>query len=387
MEDASLLHRCRDAILASPFEATVTAHGMGPLKQHARETCLQPTRLPGRVYLRCECCLDVAEGVLLMVRLRDQFTLNGPIPVSAACSWHRDEDSVAHNAMTELGAIDNAKPLLLTTVKPANLGISVLPGSHFYLHVYFDLASSALPSATGAPPTTLAAIEEEKRKLQVLQSAAGQELLAHICKPLSLPHCRNLEFVYRVARERHEALCKAREHDKAFELEASCDYLQSGLVDRLCGPHFAQRRQDLSTELASLRSQHSPTKPPRCARGDGAPSWRPSKGETVLYRDDQGQERSVVVTSVLDEAGTTKFEICWERQTERRKLFHCDGRPLKAEEVRSLRPGYDLVYNGYDVSVLRVLMEADNADDDGVPRLEIKIVRITTKVSRLPSAD
>ena len=40
------------------------------------------------------------------------------------------------------------------------------------------------------------------------------------------------------------------------------------------------------------------------------------------------------------------------------------------------------MYNGYDVTVLRVLADADNADEEGVPRLEIKISRITTKVSR-----
>lgn len=105
-----------------------------------------------------------------------------------------------------------------------------------------------------------------------------------------------------------------------------------------------------------------------------------------MYRDDQGKERTVTVTSVLHEAGTTRYKIHWHRQTERRKLAHCDGKALKADEVRSLRPGYTLVYDGYDVSVSRVLMDADNADDDGVPRLEIEIARITTKVSRPPPA-
>ena len=121
--------------------------------------------------------------------------------------------------------------------------------------------------------------------------------------------------------------------------------------------------------------------------GEGGPSWRPKPGESVLYRDDEGKERTVTVTSVLhddDEAGTTSYKICWVRQTERRRLAHCNGNPLKKEELRSLRVGYKLVYNGYDdVSVARVLMDADQVDDDGDPRLEIEITRITTKVSHI----
>ena len=63
-------------------------------------------------------------------------------------------------------------------------------------------------------------------------------------------------------------------------------------------------------------------------------------------------------------------------------MAHRNGNPLKKDEVGSLRPGYELVYNGYDVSLLRVLKGADEADDENVPRLEIKIARTTTKVSR-----
>ena len=90
---ASLNHRCREAILSSPFEATVTANRLGPLMQYARETCLQPTHKPGQVYLRCECGLE-EEDVLVQVRVRDGFTFNGPIHISAGFSWHRDEQSV-----------------------------------------------------------------------------------------------------------------------------------------------------------------------------------------------------------------------------------------------------------------------------------------------------
>ena len=361
----------------------MTANAQGPVVQYARESCLQPTDAPGRLFLRCECGLDERVGVLLLVRLRDGFTFNGPIPISAACSWHRDEHSALHPTL--LGTIDSTTPIMLTTVQPDKLGICVLPGSHFYLHVYFDLALSAPPSAADAPSSVLAAIEEEKHKLSQLQ---GEELRAHICKPL-LPHCRNLEFVYKVARLRHDALYEARERETSIELETTCDYLQSGLCDRLQGPQFEQRRQELSSELASLRSQHSPTKRPRTSASSAqqpSSSWSPTEGESVIYRDDQGQERPVTVTSVLrgGKEGTTRYKICWPRQTERCKLYHCNGSPLKADEVKSLRPGYSLVYNGYDVTVSRVLMDAEDADDDGVPRLEIDITRITTKVSRLP---
>ena len=78
------------------------------------------------------------------------------------------------------------------------------------------------------------------------------------------------------------------------------------------------------------------------------------------------------MTSILrgGEESTACYKIYWLRQTERRKLAHCNGSPLKADEVKSLRPGYNLVYNGYDVTVSRVLIDAHNADDDGVPRLD-----------------
>ena len=499
MVDASLNHRCREAILSSPFEATVTANRLGPLMQYARETCLQPTHKPGQVYLRCECGLE-EEDVLVQVRVRDGFTFNGPIDISAGISWHRDEHSV--QCLTVLGRIDSTTPMILQTLNPGKVGVRSVLGSHFYLHVYFDLSSSAPPSASDAP-TTLAAIEEERHKLSRLQ---GDELRAHVCKPLRLPHCRNLEFVYKVARLRYEELLKAWERDRNFELTTICDYLQSGLCDRLQGPHFDQRRKDLSSDLASLRRQNSPITRPRQGAappggdggdgggdggggeggggkgggdggvqraqpaeqlgnkpsdakerrkesaswgkglskgflsrpkkqkrlpaqppapvgvvshaesggeggggegggdggggdggggdgggggggGEGDPSWRPKPGESVLYRDDEGKERTVTVTSVLhddDEAGTTSYKIFWVRQTERRRLAHCNGNPLKKEELRSLRVGYKLVYNGYDdVSVARVLMDADQVDDDGDPRLEIEITRITTKVSHI----
>ena len=360
----------------------MTANAQGAIVQHSRESCLHPTDTPGQVYLRCECGLDEKVGVLLLVRLRDGFTFNGPILVSAACSWHHDEHSVLRPAdLGFLGVLDSTTPIVLTTVEPDKRGVHVLPGSHFYLHVYFDLVSSAPPSAADAPISVLAAIEEEKRKLSQLQ---GEELRAHICEPLQLPHCRNLEYVCKMARLRHDALYEARELDASFELEATCDYLQSGLCDRLQGPQFEQRRQELSSELASLRSQRSPAKRPRMSSlpvQTSSSSWSPTEGEAVMYRDDQAQERTVTVTSVMPGG---LYKICWLRQTERRKLAHCNGSPLKAEEVMSLRPGYKLVYDGYDVSVSRVLMDADNADDDHVPRLEIEITRITTKVSRLP---
>ena len=352
------------------------ANGQGALVQHARESCLQPTDTPGQVYLRCECGLD-EETVLLLVRLRDGFTFDGPISVSATCSDALYEHSV--QGMHKLGTIDNATPVLLSTVKS---GVPVLPGSHFYLHVYFNLDSSAPPSQTAAEalPTVLAAIEEEKRKLSHLKEPGQEEeLLAHICKPLPMPYCRNLEFVCKVARLRHDALYDAR--DLVDGLWTSCDYLQSGLVDRLHGTHFAKRRQDLSSELASLRSQHSPTKPTRKSAAPVQqvnPSWSPREGDDVMYTDDAGNERTVNVKGVLPDG---HYKICWTRQTERRRLGHRDGRPLQADEVRSLRTGYDLVYAGYDVSVLRVLLDADDVDDDGVPRLEINITRVTTKVS------
>ena len=103
-----------------------------------------------------------------------------------------------------------------------------------------------------------------------------------------------------------------------------------------------------------------------------------------MYQDDEGMRRVVTVSRVLPDpdGADPRYEIWWIRQTERSKLWHRDGRQLRAEEVRSLRPGHELVYNGYDVTVLRVLADADNADEEGVPRLEIKISRITTKVSR-----
>ena len=88
------------------------------------------------------------------------------------------------------------------------------------------------------------------------------------------------------------------------------------------------------------------------------------------------------MTQVLHEDGeagaTTQYKIYWIRRTVRSRLAHVDGRPLKAEEVRSLRPGYDLVFYGYDVSVKRILM--DDPDNDGVPTLDIKITRITNEV-------
>lgn len=359
------------------------ASGLGLLAQHARESCLQPTETPGQLYLRCECGLDEKAGVQLLVRLRDGFAFNGPIPVSAAGSWHRDEHPVRD--LTPLGTIDSTTPIIFQTVQPGNLGVHVLPGSHFYLHVYFDLALSSPPSAA-APSSVLAAIADENLKLSKLQ---GEELRAHICNPLLLPYCRNLEFVYKVARLRHDALYDARERDRSFELETTCDYLQSGLCDRLQGPQFEQRRQELSKELASLRSQHSPIKRPRTSASPAQQpscSWSPTEGESVMYRDDQAQERPVTVLSVLHngEEGTPRYKISWLRQTERRKLAHCNGSLLKAKEVDSLRPGYNLVYNGYDVTVSNVLRDIDNRDDDGVPRLEIEITRITTKVSRLP---
>ena len=375
MTDDSLDHRCRKAILDSPFEATVTAVGQGPLVQYGREACLQPTHTPGQVFLRCECGLEQGD-VLLLVRVRDGFTFNGPIHISAGFSWHRDEQSVQH--LTALGAINNATPILLSTVSPRSIGVGHLPGSHFYLHVHFDLASSAPPSAASdAPSTTCAAIEVERHELSRLQ---GDSLRDHICNPLPLPHCRNLEFVYKVARLRYEALFAEWQRDRSFELETTCDYLQSGLCDRLQGPHFEQRRKDLSADLMSLRSQNTPTKGTKRA---SAPSWIPAVGDTVMYRDDKAEERPVEVTEIIhgDEPGAKRYKISWVRQTERKNLAHRNGTPLKKEEVGSLRPGYELVYDGYDVSLLRVLKGADEADDENVPRLEIKIVRTTTKVS------
>jgi hypothetical protein len=77
-----------------------------------------------------------------------------------------------------------------------------------------------------------------------------------------------------------------------------------------------------------------------------------------MYTDDAGNQRIVKVKGVLPDG----YKICWTRSTVRRKLCHCDGRPLKADEVRSLRTGYDLVYQGYDytdlVSVESVLFHA-----------------------------
>ena len=361
----------------------------GPLVQYARESCLQPTSVPGRVFLRCEAGLDDAAGVLLLVRLREGFEFNGPVSVLADCSWHRDEHSTGQTP-TELGTITEQTPVLITDVQPRNIGVDVLRGSHFYLHIYFDLLSSSPPSATASSSTVCAAIEQESLELSALR---GEELRARVCKPLQLPHCRNLEYVYKIAKVRHDALDDERQRDRSFELEASCDFLQSGLVDRLTGQHFALRRKELSAELASLRAQqHTPKRqrtnaPPAHQASPptrAAPSWALSENESVMYQDDEGMRRVVTVSRVLPDpdGADPRYEICWIRQTERRKLWHRDGRQLRAEDVRSLRPGHELVYNGYDVTVLRVLADADNADEEGVPRLEIKISRITTKVSR-----
>lgn len=349
----------------------------GPLRQHALETCLRPTDRPGQVYLRCEGGLDDKQGVLLLVKLRDGFTFNGPIPVSAAGSWHRDEYSISH--VSPLPTIDNTTPLLLSTVTPENVGVGTLPGSHFYVHVYFDLTKSEPPSTAYAPSATLIAIDEEKETLSQLK---GKALREHICKELPMPHCRNLEFVCKVARLRLEALHTAREHDKSFELNASCDYLQSGLVDRLRGPHFAQRRNELSSELTALGSQNTPRKRSRGTERSMPPdasSWRPSEGDNVKYRDDEGTSRIVTVGRVDEWDATGQCEIWWIRNTTRDKLAHTNFRPLKKEEVQQLSLGDELLYNGYEVTLACDPQQAEFQNDD---HLDIKITRFTTKVSR-----
>jgi len=344
--------RCQDAILASPFVVIVTAQGQGPLKQYARESCLQRSDTPGQVYLRCECDVEGAQGLLLMVQLRDGFTFTGPIPIKYSLIRHGDEHFEAN--ATPLGSIDSLRPVLLS-----NVGFGVLPDSRVRLHVYFDLSSSAPPSASDPAQSLSDAINEEK---ETLRQKEGNELQAHVCTPLPHPHDGNLEFVYSVARLRCDAVRAARERDTNFELaQESYDYLRSGLVDRLQGEHFAQRRQELLTMLGV------------------APNWRPSIGDTVLYRDANGDDHFATVTGVI-ENWPTRYAIFWIRQTQRSKLAHVNGQPLKADEVRSLLPGHPLVYDGYDVTVERVLREGDNADDDGVPRLEIKISRITSNV-------
>ena len=238
------------------------ASGQGPLVQYARESCLQPTSVPGRVFLRCEAGLDDATGVLLLVRLREGFEFNGPVSVLADCSWHRDEHSTGQTP-TELGTITEQTPVLITDVQPRNIGVNVLRGSHFYLHIYFDLLSSSPPSASAPFSTVRAAIEQESLELSALR---GEELRARVCKPLQLPHCRNLEYVYKIAKVRHDALDDERQRDRSFELEASCDFLQSGLVDRLTGQHFALRRKAVRrARKPSRAAAHSQAAAHECA--------------------------------------------------------------------------------------------------------------------------
>ena len=90
--------------------------------------------------------------------------------------------------------------------------------------------------------------------------------------------------MYKVTVLRLRTLEDAHARDKSLELEKSCDFLQSGLIDRLHGQHFAKRRKELSEDLASLKRQHSPTKRPR--NSAAASSWAPTENDDVKYRDE-----------------------------------------------------------------------------------------------------
>ena len=112
----------------------------------------------------------------------------------------------------------------------------------------------------------------------------------------------------------------------------------------------------------------------------------PPNGELTPRHLPLASRHSVTVRRVLpnhDGEGTTYYRIAWCRQTERKKLYHLDGRPLRAADVVPELKGSRLVYlNGLEVSVQCVYMEAENADDDGVPRLEIEFECVTTQLTR-----
>ena len=364
------------ALLDSPFEASILSANGGShaVKEYSRETSLQSFSCASKetyVYMRCEAGLETPEGVQLLLRVRDGFKLAAQVPVLGVCSWYDDGDSVPAAEWEDLGNISQERPVIITPVVPSRRNVRTIPGSHFTVLVALDISRGAPKACYQAqlmsPRAALKAEEEDLAQL------GGQDLIARVKQQPRGDLARNLEFLCEVVSLRLARLGSARHTIEEDMIKETREWLQAAIVDRLQGRHFQERRRQIAKDLYELASSGSPRKRQRVeAQPDLVVPG------TALYKDAEGRLRPVQLVSFSDGL----YRIWWERRTERSRLRHLDGSQLTPTECRSpATVGTRLLYQAtYDeVTVLKLLSEAEELDDDGVPGLQIKFTRSTLR--------
>jgi hypothetical protein len=312
-----------DAILMSPFEATILSKSEGPnVAFHFCQTTLQPSKEACFVFLRCESRLDSRDGVQMLLRPREGFRVVSAMNVHVICTWEDDEIAIPFNAPTWDGQLTQASPWIIQQIKPDQVGVSPAPSSHYNVFVRIDLRYM---SARGGPQTTAEqVIEIEREKLKETEASDGPSFFKQLQEPIALHHARNLEVAYRVFNIRLDCLSRAAlsEPVNRGAVRKACDWLRVNLIDRLQGPHFDEKRRERAKELMSLASSF---KRRRRAPFVAPDSPRPTL-PVVAYYLDGDHERFVKVIGLRhnDHSGTY-YVITWTRHTLRENLRHLDG--------------------------------------------------------------